>query len=288
MKRKISLIIMLALVFMMTGCIKRDSMEGITIDTTNYPIQYITKRIYGKFSKIQSIYPNGANIDDYSLTDKQIKDFSEADLYIFNGLSKEKDYLNKMRKNNKELKIIDTTLYMEFTNDMSELWLDPSNFLMMAQNIKAGLNEYIDSYYLNSKIEENYNKLKIEASNLDAEIKDIVSKGSTNVLVTSNKMFKFLEKYGLTVYVLDESDTDIQITTNEVIKLIRAGTVKYIFVKNNEEENSIIKNLMANYGVQVQKWHTLENLSEIEISEKKDYFSIMKENLELMKNELYK
>ena len=101
-------------------------------------------------------------------------------------------------------------------------------------------------------------------------------------------MFKFLEKYGLTVYVLDESDTDIQITTNEVIKLIRAGTVKYIFVKNNEEENSIIKNLMANYGVQVQKWHTLENLSEIEISEKKDYFSIMKENLELMKNELYK
>ena len=162
MKRKISLIIMLALVFMMTGCIKRDSMEGITIDTTNYPIQYITKRIYGKFSKIQSIYPNGANIDDYSLTDKQIKDFSEADLYIFNGLSKEKDYLNKMRKNNKELKIIDTTLYMEFTNDMSELWLDPSNFLMMAQNIKAGLNEYIDSYYLNSKIEENYNKLKTQ------------------------------------------------------------------------------------------------------------------------------
>ena len=288
MRRKISLIIMLAIVFMMTGCIKRDNMEGITIDTTNYPIQYITKRIYGKFSKIQSIYPNGANIDDYSLTDKQIKDFSKADLYVFNGLSKEKDYLNKMRKNNKGLKIIDTTLYMEFNNDMSELWLDPSNFLMMAQNIKAGLNEYIDSYYLNSKIEENYNKLKIEASNLDAEIKDIVSKGSTNVLVTSNKMFKFLEKYGLTVYVLDESDTDIQITTNEVIKLIKEGKVKYIFVKNNEEENNTIKNLMTNYGVQVQKWHTLENLSEIEISEKKDYFSIMKENLELMKNELYK
>ncbi len=288
MKKIISIFIVTITVLTMTGCIKRDTMEGITINTTNYPSYYITKRLYGKFSKVRSIYPNGANIDEYTLTDKQIKDYSSADLFIFNGLRKEKSYVNKMRKNNSELKIIDSSLYMEYTNDINELWLDPSNLLMMAQNIKTGLNEYIDSYYLNNKIETNYEKLKIEASNLDAELKDVISKANSKIIVTSNKMFKYLEKYGLTVYILDENDSNIQITTSEVLKLIRNGQIKYIFIKNTEEENNTIKNLVTNAGVTVQKWHTLDNLTEIEKSENKDYFSIMKENIDMLKNEIYK
>lgn len=288
MKKIVRLFILFICVLSVTGCIKRDTMEGITINTTNYPTYYITKRLYGKFSKVKSIYPNGANLDEYSLTDKQIKDYSSADLFVFNGLRKEKNYVNKMRKNNSDLKIIDSTLYMEYINDINELWLDPSNLLMMAQNIKKGLNEYIDSYYLNSKIDINYEKLKIEASNLDAELKDVISKANSKIIVTSDKMFKYLEKYGLTVYILDENDSNIQITTNEVLKLIRNGQVKYIFVKNTEEENNTIKNIVSSTGVSVQKWHTLDNLTEIEKSENKDYFSIMKENIDMLKNEIYK
>lgn len=287
MKKIFRFLFLFLLVVGLTGCLKRDTMEDITIYTTNYPSYYIVRRLYGKYSDVKSIYPNGSNIDDYTLTNKQIKDYSNSDLFVFNGLAKEKKYVNKMRKENKNLKIIDTTLYMEYTHDMSELWLDPSNFLMMAQNVKTGLKEYIDNYYLNNNISSNYEKLKIEASNLDAKIKDIVSNSDNKVIVTSNNLFKFLEKYGLTVYVLDENDSNINITLNEVIKLIKNGSVKYIFIKNDENENSIIKNLASSYGVSIQKWHTLSNISEIEESENQDYFSIMNNNLELLKNELY-
>ena len=234
MKKIFRFLFLFLLVVGLTGCLKRDTMEDITIYTTNYPSYYIVRRLYGKYSDVKSIYPNGSNIDDYTLTDKQIKDYSNSDLFVFNGLAKEKKYVNKMRKENKNLKIIDTTLYMEYTHDMSELWLDPSNFLMMAQNVKTGLKEYIDNYYLNNNISSNYEKLKIEASNLDAKIKDIVSNSDNKVIVTSNNLFKFLEKYGLTVYVLDENDSNINITLNEVIKLIKNGSVKYIFIKNDE------------------------------------------------------
>lgn len=287
MKKNFKFILLLFITLTLTGCLKRDSMEDITIYTTNYPSYYIVNRLYGKFSEVKSIYPNGSNINDYTLTSKQIKDYSKADLFVFNGLSKEKKYVTKMRKENQNLKIIDTTLYMEYTKDMSELWLDPSNFLMMAQNVKTGLKEYIDSYYLNSKINSNYEKLKIEASNLDAKIKDIVSNADNKVIVTSNNLFKYLEKYGLTVYVLNEEDSNINITLNEVRKLIQNGSIKYIFIKNDEEENSIIKNLVNSNKITVQKWHTLSNISEIEESENQDYFSIMNNNLELLKNELY-
>ena len=57
MKKLFSIFIVLTLAFMSTGCIKRDNMEDITIYTTNYPTEYITKRLYGDYSKVKSIYP---------------------------------------------------------------------------------------------------------------------------------------------------------------------------------------------------------------------------------------
>ncbi len=287
--KKILLILMVVITsFCLTGCIKRDNMENITIYTTNYPTEYITKRLYGKFSKVKSIYPDGVNIETYKLTSKQISDYSKSDLFIFNGLSDEKVYVTKMRDVNKDLKIIDTTLSMEYDNSIEEVWLDPSNFLMVAQNIKAGLDEYIDSYYLNSYIDEQYEKLKIEASNLDAEFKNVISGGNTNVIVCDNNMFKYLEKYGLDVYVLDDKNNDFNKVSNEVKNLVRQGKIKYIFVKNNEDVSKGVKEFAEENNLEIKKWNTLSNISEIERSENKDYFSIMNENLDLLKDELYK
>ncbi len=288
MKKIFRILFLFIFVFCLTGCLKHDNMEDITIYTTNYPSEYITQRLYGKFSDIKSIYPNGINIESYKLTNKQIEDYSNADLFIFNGLSNEKKYVEKMRKNNKNLKIIDTTLSMEYTNGIEELWLDPSNFLMMAQNIKTGFGEYIDSYYLNNKIEDNYEELKIEASNLDAKIKDVISNGNNKIIVTSNNLFKYLEKYGLTVYSLDEKNHDVNAIYRQVVNLINNGTIKYIFTIANENNNSTVQKLIDNTTVEVQEWNNLSNLTETQILEKENYFTIMNSNLELLKNELYK
>ena len=288
MKKVCSLFMLCVLVFGLTGCLKRDNMEDITIYTTNYPSEYITKMLYGDFSTVKSIYPDGVNINSYKLTDKQLEDYSNSDLFVFNGLSDEKNYVEPMRKINKNLKIIDTTLSMEYSDSVEQLWLDPSNFLMMAQNVKTGFGEYIDSYYLINKIEEKYEELKIEASNLDAKIKDTVSNGNSKAIVVSDNMFKYLEKYGVTVYSLDEENTDVNAVYNEVLRMIQSGAIKYVFVKGNEEYNSTVQRLINNTNVKVQNWHTLSNLTENERLENEDYFTLMNYNLELLKNELYK
>ena len=288
MKRIVNIFILAILVFCLTGCLKRDTMEDITIYTTNYPTEYITRRLYGYYSTINSIYPDGVNINNYKLTEKQTQDYSSADLFIFNGLSNEKDYVEPMRKINKDLKIIDTTLYMEYNNSVEELWLDPSNFLMMAQNIKTGFNEYIDSYYLNNQIEENYEELKIEASNLDAKIKEIISNGNSTTIIASSNLFKYLEKYGVTVYSLDESNSDVNAIYNQAVNMINNGEIKYIFTIANEDSNSTVKKLISNTGVETQEWNTISNLTETQRTNNEDYFTIMNSNLELLKNELYK
>jgi len=278
-------IIFLSLFF--TGCIKRDSMEDITIYTSVYPIEYITNRLYGKNSTIYSIYPDGVIPNVYTLNDKQMKDYSKSELFIFNGLSNEKNYLSSMLKYNKNLKIIDATSSMEYTNHQEELWLDPSNALMLARNIKTGFNEYINNHYLKTEIENNYESLKVDLSNLSAKLSLISDSCDDPTLVVSSDMFKFLENYGFNVISLEENTNLTEKNISEVKKRIQNGQTKYIFVIQNEEINDTIQGIISESNVGTLAYHTLSNMSESEKNNKKDYISIMTENINLLKQELY-
>lgn len=271
-----------------TGCIKRDSMEDITIYTTVYPIEYITYRLYGKNSTIRSIYPDGVMSSVYSLNDKQIKDYSDSDLFIFNGLSNEKDYLKPMLKYNSDLKIIDSTLSMEYSSYQDELWIDPSNALMIARNIKTGFNEYINNHYLKSDIEKNYDDLKVDLSNLSAKLNLVSSSSTDSTIVVSNDMLKFLEKYGYNVISLEENDNLNEKIINEVKNRISNGSTKHIFVIKNEDINQTVQSIIDETKVEKLEFHSLSNISETERNTKKDYISIMNDNISLLKQELYK
>ena len=273
--------------FLLTGCIKRDSMEDINIYTSVYPIEYITTRLYGENSRVSSIYPDGIVYSLYTLNDKQIDDFSNSDLFIFNGLSSEKDYLRPMLNDNPDLKIIDATLSMEYSTYQEELWIDPSNALMIARNIKTGLNEYINNHYLKNDIEKNYESLKIDLSNLSAKLNLVSSSSNDPTIVVSSDAFKFLERYGYTVLSLDENNTNEKIVA-DVKARIANGSTKHIFVIKDLDVNPITQSIIDETGVAKLEFHSLSNISENERNSKKDYISITNDNISLLKQELYK
>lgn len=275
------------MIFLLSGCLKRDNFEGIDIRTTVYPIEYITNRLYGNNSEVSSIYPSGVNISEYELSEKQINDYSKTGLFIFDGASDEKKYVAEFSKNNKHLKIIDAALSMEAENGNETLWLNPSNFLMMAQNIRYGLKQYIDNHYLKNEIDENYNKLKEEISRLDASIYEISDNASFKTLVVSSDLFKFLEKYDLNIISLEENENLTEKTVADVIDLINDDKIHYIILKQGEEMNDTIKKIVDETGVEIVYYHMLSNLTGDERNAKKDYISIMSENIDILRNELY-
>ena len=142
-KLKLSIILLIAIICI-TGCFKKDNLEDIEIVTTAYSYEYVTNILYGKHSLVTSIYPDGTDINNYQLSKKVIKDYSKKELFIYNGLSDDKDLARDLLDYNSDLLIIDATSGMETTYGEEELWLNPSNLLMIAQNIKNGLNEYIN------------------------------------------------------------------------------------------------------------------------------------------------
>ncbi len=279
-------IILLSILLLGTGCLKRDSLEDITIYTSIYPIEYITKRLYGEHSTIYSIYPSGVNPTTYTLTDKQIKDYSKGNMYIFNGLSNEKDYVKQMFKHNKNLMIIDTTLSMEQNNRPEELWLDPSNFLMLSLNIKNGLSEYISNHYLKEEIDKNYENLKIEISNIDAKLKLLGENATNKTIVTDNRALQFLEKNGFQVIILDENNIT-QKVISDVETLARNGIIQYFYTFHQGTLNETVASLIQNNHLNIIELHSLSNLSEQENSEKEDFLSLYNENIEELKKELY-
>lgn len=287
MKKFLVLLVTIGMLFSLSGCFKRDNFEGIEIYTTAYPIEYITNRLYGEHSEIKSIYPDGVNINEFTLNNKQISDYSSAGLYIFNGLSKEKDYVVPMVNQNDNIKIIDTTLSMEYNYGMEELWLDPSNLLMIAKNIDTGFNEYIENYYLKDEISTNYEELKIELSELDAKMRLMAESSDKKTIVVGNEVFKFLEKYGFNVISLDDTDNLTDKTINDVHNLIVNSEINYIYIKKGTEPNENVKYFQNNYDIKILELHTLSNISENERENKSDYFTIMNSNISLLKNELY-
>lgn len=286
MKKIISLLGLVIGIFLLTGC-SDDSMDNITIYTSVYPIEYVTEEIYGTHSKVYNIYPQGIVPYDYKLTDKQISTFADSDLIVYNGLSEEKDYMSKMLNQNKKLKIIDATNNIEYTNGYDEIWINPSDILMIAQNIKDGLKEYVSSTLINEDIDQNYEQLKIDISNLDAEIKEMVENSSNKNIIVQDNELTFLNKYGLNIISLDKNTITDKIY-NDAKDMVNTNGLSYIFVikghKNNDYTNKLLEEIPSLKVIEIDP---INNISTSDKNEGVDYITIMNDNIDKLKQELY-
>lgn len=287
-KRLLRLSLVLVALFSLSGCFGMKNEKTLsTAYVSVYPVEYLLDSLYGKEMAVYSIYPDGTNYNDYKLSNKQINDYSTAELFIYNSsISKEKDYTVSMLNKNKNLKIIDASLGMTVNYNTSELWLNPSNYLMMASNIKNGLEEYVNTKIdISDKIDKNYEDLKLEISSLDADLKETAKNAVNTTIVTSNTTFKFLEKYGFKVYTLDKEN----LTNNDlenIRKQMRNKSISYIFMIDDEEETDTIKKLKEEYNVQILRLNSLSTLSADNRKNKKDYVSIMNDNINSIKLEV--
>lgn len=330
------IIISILSLFLLTGCslIKSDALKDIDVYTTTYPVNYLTNYLYGDNANIYSIYPSDVNFKEYQLSEKKLNEFAKSSLFVFNSQDIDRNYAVNMINENQNLKLIDTSLGMNYNYSIEELWLNPYNYLMMAKNIKTSLNEYIKDPYLNKQISEKYDNLQYELSKLDANYKETLKDSKYTTIVTDNELFKFLEKYNIEVITLEENiktitikegdslsdiskeynvtisdiltynnklDENIKIgekikipiktietsNVNKVKKLISENKIKYIY-SNNKESNTIVSSLIKEHKLELITINTMYSVTGDVNNTNENYLTIMNNNLELIKKELYK
>lgn len=291
MKKILKLFIIGCFSILLTGCFKSEELDQATIYTTTYPIEYLVQELYGYNSEVNTIYPDGIDINNYTLSNKKIRKYSKEDLFVYNGLTDEKKIAAEFVNKNSKLKIIDVTEGLAIKYSYQELWLNPTNYLMLAQNVKNGLNQYINSTIIKNEINANYDKLKVTITEFESTLKLLSQNGKYNTLIVSKDYFKFLENYGFEVISLEETDELNNDTINRAKKLINEKQNSYIFVSDEETKNEKYSETIESIkkaGAEIKTLNTLTILTSEQRNLKEDYTTLMKANIELLKEEVYK
>lgn len=279
------LLILISVLFL-SGCTSTN-LENANIYTTIYPIEYIMSYLYGDNSTIQSIYPNGVNINDYKLTDKQIENYSNCDLFVYFGLSNEKEIAKTFINHNRKLLIIDAT-YGLSSDNLEELWLAPNNFLMLVKNIRESLNEYLNNSIKEELVNTKYNELYEKISWLDAELRNIAKEAKSNgknTLVISNNALKFLAGYGFNIISIpDIESSKSENVINDLKSKFKSSTYTTIIKLDSEEDSELITDLVNKYKAKTLSINSLITNSDTA----SDYITIQNENISIIRDLLLK
>lgn len=141
-------------------------------------------------------------------------------------------------------------------------------------------------------------KYNIEVICLEQDIKTItIKEGDTlsdiskqynvsisDILTYNNKLdesIKLGETIKIPIKTIDSSNI------NKVKKLINENKIKYIY-SDNIESNSIVNNLINSYNLELKTINTMYSINGNVTNSNENYLTIMNNNLELFKLELYK
>jgi len=289
MKRIKLICLMIISVFLLCGCdLNNSNLDNANIYTTIYPIEYILDYLYGDNSTVDSIYPDGVILDDYSLTSKQIDNYANSDLFVYIGLGKEKEIAKSFLNKNEKLLIIDATYGLSYNNTLTELWLAPNNFLMLAKNIKTSLNEYLDNTIKEDAVNEKYNELYESVSWVDAELRNIAKEAKSNgnnTLVVSSDTFKFLENYGFNIISLQEmEESGSKNGVNDIKNQFKNSKYTKIIKLNSETNSELMNTLVDKYKASVLDINDVVTNSDTA----SDYVSIQYENIAVIRDILLK
>ena len=287
--KKFKLLLILIGICSITGCFKRDTMDDVSIVTTTYPIQYLVEEIYGYNSDIVSIYPNGVNVDEYTLSNKKIKEYASNDIIVYNGLiPKERNMTVSLVNKNNDLKLIDVAKdkSVVIERDEEELWLCPRNYLMLARNIKNQLIKLTNSTVLIQEIEKNNEDLKFTISKYDAELKLIADTAENKSIIVGNDIFKFLEIYGFEVYSVEDNDLFIQSDYTNAKTNLTSKKNSYIFLLDTDSVSENTQK-MVDAGAEIIYINSLITRTDEENTENYTYTDMMDNFIEKLKLEVY-
>ena len=114
-----------------------------------------------------------------------------SEIFIYSGVANEATIARDLINNNNRIKLIDATKGLKTEEDVANLWLNPSNYLMLCSNIKSSLIDYNDNVFVKDNIEKKYKILNEKVSEIDVALYDIGVSGNYKTILTTNNVFNY-------------------------------------------------------------------------------------------------
>lgn len=289
-------IIILSLVFalVVAGCAGRGTADRVgngnadlKIYTTFYPLHYFTQRIAGDKASAESLVPAGVEPHEYEPSMKQMGGIYDGDVFIFLGESME-PWAKKLQGNlgEKGISVLEAGEGIIAEND-PHVWLDPLLAREISQKIFAALakaDEQNADYY-----KQNYLALENQLEGLHEDYKSALSQSPRKDVVTSHAIFGYLaRRYGLNQWAvagLSPQEEPSLKKLMELTEIVKELGIKYIFTETLGS-GKLSDSLAREAGISTLVFNPLESLTQKELDDGQDYFSVMRQNLEVLKTAL--
>ena len=291
----------------------------LTIMTSIYPLYDFASKIARDRAEVINLVPAGAEPHDFEPTPKDMATLSKADLFIYNGGGYEtwiEDVLSSIDQpdlsilnvsENLELLTLEETggednhdshgeeaNLEEETNHVEEevhaeefdphVWIDPVRAKQMAEMIKEELIKVDEAG--KDIYEKNFNELASEFDTLHSEYETALNNPSKKEVIVSHAAFGYLtNRYGLeqiSISGITPSDEPSPKELQEIIQFSKDNEVKYILFETLVSPK-VAETVQEKIGAKALTLNPLEGLTQQELKEGKDYFSVMRENLESLK-----
>ena len=120
---------------------------------------------------------------------------------------------------------------------------------------------------------------------MDAELKVTLENASSKKIVVTSKSLQYLEKYGFEVIVLN--DETIDKTFEDVRKLADDGEIKYLYNFVEEKMSDKVDRFASEVNLKKTPLYRLDSITDDQRANGDDYISLMKDNIDLLKLEIY-
>ena len=261
-----------------------------------YPLYFLSEQIAGDKADVVNITPAGAEPHDYEPTAQDIAQIENSKLLVLDGTGLEawgnniKQNLNP--KNTTVLIVGDGIIDQKVMEDGQDvidphIWLSPPLVKQITDKITQALIQ-IDpansNYY-----QTNANSLKAKLDNLDVEYKQGLSNCAEKNIITSHAAFGYLATtYGLNQVSIAGLSPDAEPSPQQladITKFAKANNVKFIFFESLVSPK--LSDTIANeIGAKTLVLNPIEGLTNDEISQGKNYFTEMQNNLSNLKTAL--
>ena len=316
MKKTLSFIVLALTAILLAACGNDDSKstnssDKVSIYTTVYPLQYFAEQIGGEHVEVSSIYPPGTNEHTFEPTQQDMMKLADSDLFFYIGLGLE-GFVDNAKKTlaNENVSMIETThgideekLHASTATHEHEheeddhhhgdvdphVWLSPVISQDLALSIKNELVKKDEKHKAN--YEKNYDALVKKLQQLDNGYKTMAKDAETKEFYVSHAAFGYIAgTYGLkqvSVAGLNSQDEPSQKELTQIVAQAKKDNIQYILFEQNVSSKlaAVIQN---DIGAKDLTAHNLSVLTKEDIAAKRDYFSIMEDNLETFKTALSK
>lgn len=313
MKRVIALILSLITVAVLfCGCKKQNDDKKddgkINVVTTIFPPYDFAKQIGGDKVSVSMLLKPGMESHNFDPTPQDIIKIQDADLFIYTGGESDKWIDDILKSDDKKPKKV--LVMMDCVNTVTEdtvegmtkeekegdeteydehVWTSPENAMAISRKISDALKEL--SPEASSVFESNTKEYTKQLSALDNDFKKAVDDSKRKIMVFADRFpFRyFADAYGLSYFAAFpgcSSDTEPSAATiSFLINKVKEEKIPVVFTIEFSN-GKIADTICEETGAKQLEFHSCHNVSQEMLDNGSTYISIMKTNLEHLKEAL--